>query len=344
MSIERFQGRNIPWGELHSFISGVEWWIKRINKMEVNLGKKNDESTERLALMATFNSCWYHVDFPANILKICEAIGTEKPNAGRSCCHVSPERWQKANEYVAAIQGKLKEIEPKSLADEKNYNLENISRIYSMMGEQLNQKKKLLFKHYLFVLINRLKWATNFHLLGDDSSDDPILTFRDFDNEYLFDKKIMYSDLTLNSPQIQDLDLEIMQNISGGKRWLTRLDKDEQPLCHQKFLRYQDIKISSIGCGKWRGALSHNIMTKERFVKEFEDYEKVLKAWCVGHVIKGSQIYEMVNSRLGEVTPEKVEIVKNCLLQPPSDNISGYEHYYWLKDLDRPINQKKRGY
>ncbi len=52
----------------------------------------------------------------------------------------------------------------------------------------------------------------------------------------------------------------------------------------------------------------------------------------------------MVNSRLGEFTPEKVEIVKNCLLQPPSDGDSGYEHFFWLKDLDRPINQKNRGY
>jgi hypothetical protein len=340
MSTKCFQGRNITWEEFSSFFSGVEWWVKRINKIEANLGKKIDKSTEKLAMMATFNCCWYHVDFPTNILKTCEAIGTERPNTGRSCCHVNPERWQKANEYVAAIQGKLMEIAPKSLADEKNYNLENISRIYSMMGQQLNHELKLLFKRYLFVLINRLKWVTNFHLIGDDSSEDPSLLFRDFDDEYQFDGKIHYSDLTLKSPQIQNLDIEITQNISGGKRWLARLDKDEQPLCHQKFLRYQDIKISSIGCGKWRGALLPNTLTKERFIKEFEVYEKVLKAWCVGHVIKGNHIYEMVNSRLGDPTPEKMVIVKNCLLHPPS----GYEHFYWLKDLDRPIDERKRGY
>jgi hypothetical protein len=340
MMTKCFQGRNIPWGELNSLISGTEWWVKIINRMEVNLGKKIDKSTKDLAMMASFNCCWYHTDFPTNILKTCEAIGTGKPKAGRSCCHVSPERWQNANEYVIAIQGKLKGITPKSLADEKNCNLKNISRIYSMMGEKLSDKTKLLFKHYLFVLINRLKWATNFHILGDESSDDPGLLFRDFDYEYLFENKIHYSDLTLNSPQIKNLDLEIVQNISDGKEWLARLNKDEQPLCHQKFLRYQDIKISSIGCGKWRGALLPYTMTKEWYQKEFEIYENVLKAWCAGKVIKGSHVYEMVNSRLGDPTPETVEIVKNCLLQPSRF----YEHFYWLKDLDRPIDQQKRGY
>jgi len=340
MKIKCLQGRNIPWEELSSFISGTEWWVEKINRIEINLGKKIDKSTEELAMMTSFNCCWYHTDFPTNILKTCEAIGTGKPKAGRSCCHVSPERWQKANEYVAAIQGKLMEINLKTIADEKNYNFENLSRIYSMMGRQLNFKTKLLYKRYLFVLINRLKWATNFHLLGDDSSDDPPLTFRDFDDEYLYDDNIYYYNLTLNSPQIQNLDIEIEKKISEGRKWLARLDKDEQPLCHQKFLRYQDIKISSIGCGKWRGALSTYTMTKERYLKEFETYENILKAWCAGKIIKGSHVYEMVNSRLGDPTPETVEIVKNCLLQPSRF----YEHFYWLKDLDKPINQKKRGY
>ncbi len=85
------------------------------------------------------------------------------------------------------------------------------------------------------------------------------------------------------------------------------------------------------------GGFSPNTMTKERFLKEFEAYKNILKAWSVGHVIKGIQIYEMVSFRLGEYISEKVEILKNCLLQP-------HGSYDWLKDLDRHINQKKRGY
>ena len=180
----------------------------------------------------------------------------------------------------------------------------------------------------LFIRCNFLKNGINFLYLK-------------LSKKYItFDNKIHYSDLTLNSPQIKKLDIEIVQNISDGKEWLARLNKDEQPLCHQKFLRYQDIKISSIGCDKWRGTLPPYTMTKERYLKEFETYENVLKAWCAGKVIKGSHVYEMVNSKLGDPTTETVEIVKNCLLQPSRF----YEHFVWLKDLDRPIDQKKRGY
>lgn len=339
MNGQCIHGRNIPWEEFHSVICGEEWWIERVNKMKVSLGETSITSIRDLALMATFNCCWFHTDFPLNILKACEAIGEGKPRAGRSCCQVSPERWQRANEYVAAIQGRLRGCDPRSLAEEGNYDLDNISRVYSMMGERWTSAKEILFRRYLFVLINRLKWATNFHLLGDSSYGDPGLTFRNFE-EYHFNDETYYFDLTKDSPPIKELDRRIRRNVTDGEEWIRRLDTPEEPLCQQKYLRYQDIRISSIGCGKWRKALPPSTESKERFLRVMDAFDAALRAWCDGHVMKDSPVYELIALKLGEETSAKKEFVRHFLLQPPGSAT----HYYWLKDVDRPKLQQRRGY
>lgn len=337
MRVRWIRGRNIPWDEFDEVVCRESWWIERVRRTESDLGYEMDGTMRDLALMASFNCCRFHADFPINILKACEAIGEGNPCAGRSCCHVSPEQWEKANEYVAAIQGRIMGRDPQSLAEEGNHDPSNISRVYAMMGERLTPTKEALFKRYLFVLINRLKWATNFNLLGDGSLGDSALTFRDFDDIYRLDDETHYYDLQKDSPQIEELDGKIVQGIRDGEVWISRLDAPEQPLCQQKYLRYQDIRISSLGCGEWRGAVPPGKMSKERVLGLIEAFDAALKAWSDGKAVK-ERVYDLIATKLGKATAEKRGLVRNFLLHP------SYSAYDWLKDLDRPKSKRGRGY
>jgi hypothetical protein len=237
---------------------------------------------------------------------------------------------------VAAIQGKLRGRDPHLLADDGNYDPDTVSRVYSMMGEGLSPAKDLLFRRYLFVLINRLKWATNFHLLGDATHGDPGLTFRSF-NEYRFNDDTSYFDLTTDSPLIKELDRRITRNIRDGEQWIRRLDNPEQPLCHIKYLRYQDIRISSIGCGQWRRALPLSAYSKERVLGLIAAFDDALKAWCDSRVLEKNPVYDQIACKLGTPTATKMLLIRHFLLQPHEWSL-----YYWLKDLDRAT--KNRGY
>jgi hypothetical protein len=330
------RGRHIPWEELHDVVCREEWWIERMEAMEASMRTPITRSMRDLAMMATCTCCRFHTDFPSNLLNACEAIGMGHPRPGRSCCHVSPARWQKANEYVAAIQGKLRGSAPKVLADDGNYDPDTVSRVYSMMGEQLTSAQNLLFRRYLFVLINRLKWATNFHLLGDAVHGDPGLTFRSF-NEYHLCDETTYFDLTKDSPLIKELDQRITRNIPDGETWIRRLDTPEQPLCHIKYLRYQDIRISSIGYSQWRRALPLTPYSKERVLGLIDAFDDALKAWCDSRLLKDNPIYDQIAFKLGRPTATKKALIRHFLLRPQE-----WSQYYWLKDLDRTT--KNRGY
>ena len=332
------RGRNIPWSEFRPAISGEDWWVERLQELEKCIGGSPEDFTVDLALMATFNCCRFHADFPGNLLRACEAIGRGEACAGRSCCHVSPERWTRANEYVAAIQGWLKGVDPQTLVDEGDYDDENVASVYSMMGGKLTPSRETLFRRYLFVLVNRLKWATRFHLLGDASTGDPDLTFRSFDYEYLSHRGAPYSDLTADNPEIVELDRAI-RDLPDGEQWIQRLDEPEQPLCQQRYLRHQDIKISSIGCGEWRGNTPGNERPGSYYKGLFEAYDSALLAWLDGRAPR-DEASQRVSSRLGDVTPEKRELVRLFLLKPSYSATA----YYWLKDLDRLANQRGRGY
>jgi hypothetical protein len=332
------QGSNIPWSEFHPAISGEDWWVERLQELEKGIGGSPDGSTLYLALMATFNCCRFHADFPRNLLRACEAIGRGKACAGRSCCHVSPGRWTSANEYVAAIQGRLRGVDPWTLADEGDYDAENVARFYSMMGGEVTPAREALFQRYLFVLVNRLKWATRFHLLGDASTGDTDLTFRSFDHEYLSQGGAPYYDLTTDSPEITELD-RIIRGLPDGEKWIQKLDEPEQPLCQQRYLRHQDIKISSIGCGEWRGNLPVDDKPGSYYRGLFEAYDSALQSWLDGKAPR-DEASQQVSSRLGDATPKKRELVRLFLLRPSYSSSA----YYWLKDLDRLADQRGRGY
>lgn len=174
--------------------------------------------------------------------------------------------------------------------------------------------------------------------MGDGSPGDPALTFRDFDDVYRLDDETYYYDLKKDSPQIEELDGKIVRGIRDGEVWISRLDAPEQPLCQQKYLRYQDIRISSLGCGEWRGAAPPGKMSKERVLGLIEAFDAALKAWSDGKAVKGERVYDLIATKLGKATVEKRGLVRNFLLHP------SYSAYYWLKDLDRPESQRGRGY
>lgn len=162
---------------------------------------------------------------------------------------------------------------------------------------------------------------------------------RNFDEEYRFNDETYYFDLTMDSAPIRELDRKIRRNLTDGEEWIRRLDTPEEPLCQQKYLRYQDIRISSIGCGKWRGALPPSTVSKEHFLSVIDGFDVALKAWCEDQALNNNPVYDLIASRLGEPTPAKKELVRHFFLQPGS-----WKHYYWLKDVDRPKLQRGRGY
>jgi len=334
---ERFiEGRSIPWDELQGFLSGEDWWLEKVRELEKVTGY--DDNAFKLSMMATFNCCRYHADFPNNILRACEAIGEGEACAGRSCCHVRPERWRRANEYVAAIQGWLTGLKPRQIADERSHDEGSVSRVYSMLGHPTPHMEALLSR-YLFTLISRLKWATNFHALGDTFPGELDLLFRDYEALYLTEGDIPYHELTLESPEIAELDRIITSEIPDGEQWISRFDTPEQPLCHQRYLRHQDVKISSIGFGIWRGALPPNPMPREEVLDLIASYDEALRAWSKGGSL-GSPAFKAVSSLLGAATPLKRVIVEQFMLYPPGSANA----YYWLKELDRSEAERGRGY
>jgi hypothetical protein len=334
---ERFiEGRSIPWDELQGFLSGEDWWLEKVRGLEKVTGY--DDGVLRLSMMATFNCCRYHADFPNNLLRACEAIGEGEACAGKSCCHVRPERWRRANEYVAAIQGWLTGLKPQQIADDGSHDEGSVSRVYSMLGRPTPHMEALLSR-YLFTLISRLKWATNFHALGDTPPGELDLLFRDYEALYLTEGDVPYYELTVESPEIAELDLIITREIPDGEQWISQIDTPEQPLCHQRYLRHQDVKISSIGCGIWRGALPPNPMPREKVLGLITSFDEALRAWSTGGSL-GSPAFKAVSSLLGEATPVKRAIVEQFMLYP----LGSVNAYYWLKELDRPEAERDRGY
>lgn len=330
------RGRHVPWEEVHAVVSQEAWWVERMDILTARLGGVVPRAVRDLALMAACTCCRVHADFPWNLISACEAIGLGHPRAGRCCGQVSPSRWQLAHEYVAAVRGKLQGRDPSAVAADGAFDPETVGRVYALMGDPLTTGQILLFQRYLVGLIQQLSEATSFNLLGDATHGDPGLTFRHFP-AYRFTHDAAYLDLTPASPLLTELDKRILQHVLDGATWIQRLVAADRPLCHVKYFRYQDLRISSIGCGQWRGAVPLTPYAKERVLGLIATFDGALTAWCDSRPLTENPVYDLVAFKLGPPTATKRALVRLFLLPPPDESL-----YARLKVLDRATPH--RGY
>jgi len=95
-----------------------------------------------------------------------------------------------------------------------------------------------------------------------------------------------------------------------------------QPPCMQRFQRYLDIQVASIGALKWRGVLPPDDASRARWQAFWDGATASLQAWLGGDPPGGEMAVELHES-LGEPTERRKAIVRDfCLADRPGMGLS----------------------
>ncbi|UCH42233.1 MAG: hypothetical protein JSW16_05260, partial [Dehalococcoidales bacterium] len=93
--------------------------------------------------------------------------------------------------------------------------------------------------------------------------------------------------------------------------------QESQPPCGQRFLRYQDIRLASIGALKWRGNLPVDNIPRSYWQGLFSEARDGIDRWMVSKP-PNNNLANRIHEALGRNTPYKLDIVDAFLNQPPS--------------------------
>ncbi|UCH42932.1 MAG: hypothetical protein JSW16_09040, partial [Dehalococcoidales bacterium] len=222
----------------------------RVTAFETRQSKLTDGA---LAVAAQANYvCWFAYDFPDNLLSACYAIGTGHPQRTGLCLHISPDRWREILHYVVAVQQWLddRRTVPESLE------LDKVAGLHSLLGTP-TKGRVMLARLYLSTLLEQLLFRISMgQLSGDGTTEEG-----SYDNIQLLNRPGTkqhpqeHKDASLIEECSKVLHQEIPDNPFQVDELLKGILQESQPPCGQRFLRYQDIRLASIGALKWRGNL-----------------------------------------------------------------------------------------
>jgi hypothetical protein len=265
-------------GAVHEHVKLKELW-ERIKPLD-------QPSKEILDAIIALEICNWNLE--ESVLSLCEAIGSKRPprlriGHGHS---ITEERWRKVWAYYLTLQKWLSRTRADTgkftgydallgLCDPEN---EIQEHVLGMLGE--SSELKCLY-------VERFCKNLEFWIGGFFPEGSPQMKAYDAAVNEL-EKEIALLD---PDPEV----LEWMK-LDGRRGWIE--------ICHHKVFRRFDIQISSIGAGRWRGALplkgSDGIAraeTVEEYLFHLEDW---LKSSKVLYEPPNTVIYERIHSYLGE--------------------------------------------
>ena len=287
-------------------------FAERVATFEATRGTIDDDALA-VAAQASY-VCWFQYDFPDNLVSACCAIGTGRPQRMGLCLHVSPERWRELLHYVVAVQRWLgdRRSVPRVLEQGKVTGLQNL------LGTPT--KGRVMFARlYLSTLLEELLSRVSLgQLSGDGTTDegsyDSILARSQPNTER---RRPEHQDDSF----IQECSEVLHQEMPGGSPQVDELLKgilqESQPPCGQRFLRYQDIRLASIGALKWRGNLPCDPIPRSYWQGLFGDARDGIDRWTANKP-PTSRLAQQIHESLGRHTTYKSDMVSIFLSQPPS--------------------------
>lgn len=291
----------------------------RVRTFEVEYGAVDPQTLAMLAQATYF--CWFEQEYARDYLEACRAIGAGTPTSLYLCCQVSPQRWRVLNSYVVGVQRWLGCATP--IPTEMD--AAKIAQIQAWLGEP-NRAKTILATLFLHWFIRGLRHAGLSILAGDAYAAE---TYDDYSDWYHAVDGTLYGEQAM----LDAMALQVTAEMGDGKEateLVTDLLRRSQPGCMHRYTRYQDIKLSSIGALRWRGAVPPDTDTPKMAAAAFLDRALAdTQAWLNGEPPQHAY-GEEIHRALGALTARKRSIVQAFFLAPKDDLSSAF--FYWLAE------------
>ena len=283
--------------------------------------------TPSLLVVAQANYlCWYEAGFPNSLVRVCEALGSGKTQPMTLCLHVSPERWRALHGHVVAVQRWLGD----SRAVPGILDRARVAELQRLLGAP-EAARIALSKLFLSTLVEHLLHNVSFgQLSADGTTDDG--AYCSFSSWYgrpdggphraPRDK----GEIALRSAQVRKA---MADSANIAEDLLRGLLRPSQPPCGQRFLRYQEIRMASIGALRWRGDLPPTDTPRSHWLTLFHHASKGLESWLAGEEPQ-SGLTERLHTALGDADARKRALVAIFLMQPPTPGFFG-----WLKRISQ---------
>jgi hypothetical protein len=270
------------WGRWGKNKEGAEKELVRLKELWNAIPAESQPNRNLINQIVSLEICNWNLE--KSILTLCEAIGKNEP-AKTEIGHmasVSEERWQKVWAYYLALKNwlpcrgssgygaLLKVCDPDKTIQE------HISKLLS----NRNELKELYVERFCLCLE---KW------LGGA----------------MMPKALFFKG---HSAAIDKIEEEIKKQDSKG-RILNAMSQDGdgrlQPCGHKAFRRY-DIIISSIGSGKWRGAMPRRGDGPVERITILNRFLSPIESWIEGRNRSKEELSNKIHSLLGESDNTKV--------------------------------------
>jgi len=227
-----------------------------------------------------------------NIIALCAAIGKKEPTElpiGHMAS-ISKERWEKFWTYYLTLRNWVPHeakngYEMLLRTYDSDESVQN--HILGMLGERDKLKE---------VYVERLGLCLERYLAGFPAEDSPWM-------------KAHNSAVAAIDAEIKKLDPEnkvvhelVLKDDGSGRL---------QPCNHKAFYRY-DLIISSIGIGKWRGAMGRRATDGLERADTLERYLSPIESWIQGRKIEKNELSDKIHNLLGK--PDGVKVFLASLL------------------------------
>ncbi len=275
--------------------------------------------------------CWFEAEFPESLIRVGEAICTGRPRPMTSCGQVSPERWRDLHHYVVAVQRWLGDGRPVpgTLSEAK------VARLAGLLGER-TPARAALAELYIASLVEHLLGASLGQLSGDGTTDGP--SYDDYSSWYRRRDGGLYrregaDDFVEERSQAAR---EAMADRPGETgTLLDRLLEMDRPPCVQRFARYQEVRLASVGALRWQGDLPPDEKPRRHWESIFADAGTALDHW-VGGAPASSELGRRLHAALGPRDSRKLGLVTSFLIPPPSSSRA----FDWLEAHARKEGRK----
>ena len=101
---------------------------------------------------------------------------------------------------------------------------------------------------------------------------------------------------------------------------LAHLLEQSRPLCAQRFLRHQDIRLASIGALRWRGHLPPDDTPRDYWERLFRAAGDGIGSWLDG-TQPSTDLARRTHQAEGDPTPRKRDLVTTFLAVPPQSSV-----------------------
>lgn len=275
------------WGRMRTWFSDSPelWDSQRASQEHARLRELWEKapplskvSKEILKSIISLEICNWNLE--ESILSLCSAIGTShapKIRIGHAGS-VTDERWRKVWAYYLALKAWLPSSGRitgyQALLDICDPESETRNHVLSMLGE-INDLKQLYVERFC---LNFEYWIGGFYPLGSPQM-----------KAYVAAVERLEGEISKLDPDPEMLE---WMRLDGKRGWIE--------ICHHKAFRRFDIQISSIGSGKWRGAIPYEGTDGLGRAETLEKYLAPIEEWIKGPAAPRKSADDDISNRIQE--------------------------------------------